>query len=460
MSSPNSPLDEKLSVLLFYKASGRNSRQLRICQILGLTLGLLFLIRALEWQVHERVFSLIFLLLCCLLSLWLSVSGQLLKAVHVYLLGYALTATTAMYTSGGVHNVATAWLLLLPCLSALLGGQRVFSFWAAIAMLVLAGIVGLNMGDIGLSNRTPMEFQKSQDYIHVLAQLLTLSLCIYAFFSQFEEYEQQINAQVRKVEKEIQSRRVAEKLALESNQAKTRFLSNMSHQLRTPLNSIIGFSRRMVLRKISEPERQMEMLEGIHRNGQTLLKVINDLLELANLDNQEKRLNWQPVELSEVVSGELSHYSSTIDSQSNKTLAIARLEPFQMIGDLIKLPKIFRLLFEYFIRHTEASGIVVECYPSEAKESWCCVSLRIKDCNIAVNVLEALINVGGETSIVATVDSGVSGLGLAITARLVELHQGSIHISSPNQEQLLIEILLPSVPVLAESQQEQDAIQH
>ncbi len=437
-------IDEPLTELFFYKASGRSNRQLRVCQALGLTVGGLFLFRAVQWQILERVFSLSLLIICCCFSLWFSFKQQREPAVQAFISGYSIAAAIAIYSSGGVHTIAAAWLLMLPCLSALLGGKKIFTQWAIVTMLAVLLIVVLNLFGYGLENKTPVAFRHSQNYFHAVFQLLLLSLTIYAFFSQFEEYEQRIKQQVRRVEKEVLSRRAAELLALESNKAKTRFLSNVSHQLRTPLNSILGYSRRLILRDSLTQEKQKDVLESIYRNGKTLLKVVNDLIDLSNLDSEDQHLNWQPAELSGIVEREMEKVIEHSD-EGLCEVELQRLERFQMIGDLVKLPKIFNLLFDFFVRNTSASKMVLACY---IEDTWGCVSMEVQGSGVARSVLHELLHIDGEGSIVATVDSGVTGLSLAIVSRLVSLHQGKILLSEADEGELLIKIYLPSVPVL------------
>src|SRR5581483_4639020 len=100
---------------------------------------------------------------------------------------------------------------------------------------------------------------------------------------------------------EIQTRQLAElaQTAEEANQAKSKFLANMSHELRTPLNAIIGFSEIMASGMFGAlgSDKYYEYCRDIHRSGEYLLDVINDVLDMSKIEAGRLKLDFESVEL-------------------------------------------------------------------------------------------------------------------------------------------------------------------
>jgi len=419
---------------------------LRLCQWLALLVGCVLMARAVQWELTGRIIGLSVFFAFILLSILLSRVGRHRLAVHAFLLGYLIGANVGIVTSGGVHKVITGYILLLPAISALMGGKHCFVIWTSVAIVDLLILLVLNANGIGVDDQTPVTHRQTQAYIHVSSQLMLITLAMYNFLSQFELYERQLSEQLRRIQNEIRIRSVAEQRAVASNEAKTRFLSNMSHQLRTPLNSIIGFSRRLMLRNAYEDEKQQMALSSIYTNGKILLNIVNELLELADIDSREHEMKWQPVELSDIVRGEVEHMQNTLSLLPEKTLSLGRLEVFQMIGDLSRIPKIFKLILEYFFLHSESRRAVVECFSGAESDAWARVRLRFWGAGISSFELEECIKLEGGADLVSAEESRLAGLGLAIAGKLIALHRGDIAVSNPADDELVVEVTLPSVP--------------
>jgi len=112
-----------------------------------------------------------------------------------------------------------------------------------------------------------------------------------------EERQRADDAAARGVEVELRSRRIQE-----ANRLKSEFLANMSHELRTPLNAIIGFTQLIYDGEVGPVEpQQKDFLGDILTSGQHLLKLINDVLDLAKVESGKMEFHAEPVDLAELV---------------------------------------------------------------------------------------------------------------------------------------------------------------
>ncbi|WP_045855873.1 sensor histidine kinase [Teredinibacter purpureus] len=425
--------------------SGDVRRQLKFAQIFALIFGVLLLLRAIEWLILPRIASLSFLLLLTTISILLLRQHHIKWAIHSFLAGYLVAVVVGVATSGGLQNVVIGWLLLIPGLSALLGGKRIFVIWTLTAFTVLVGLLVLNI--LGFANEvlTPEPLRRVQNYTHVMGQFAMLSFTLHAFSRQFEYYETEIAHHIEIIEREVDTRQRAESVANNSNQAKTRFLANISHQLRTPLNSIIGFSRRLLHREIGLGDRDKNALDSIYRNGKTLLKIVNGLIELAQLDSKDLNFNWQPCELSDAVRVELSSCVGELEAFDEREFILVSAEPFQMIGDPIKISQIFHNILDYFIRHTRASKVLLKCGCSVDNDAWGSVIFHVFDSDVKAESIGSMLESEGSVNLPGEVDGTLGGVSLAIAARLIQLHQGAINVVALSGQEMEVHVLLPSV---------------
>ncbi len=137
---------------------------------------------------------------------------------------------------------------------------------------------------VGGADYITKPFQVEEVLVRVKHQLTILRL------------SRQIKAQNQQLQHEIIERRKAEIAAISASEAKSNFLANMSHELRTPLNAIIGFSKLMSKNSLLNAEQQ-ENINIIHRSGNHLLELINDILELSKIEAGAVELDGKKFDL-------------------------------------------------------------------------------------------------------------------------------------------------------------------
>ena len=209
--------------------------------------------------------------------------------------------------------------------------------------------------------------------------------------------------------------------------AKSDFLASMSHELRTPLNAIIGFSELMdgEPRTDDRVEVPVEWVGHVKRGGQHLLGLINDVLDLAKVEAGRLELAREPVDLESAVAESLAGLRPLAD---RKALRLeARIEPIIVDADRGRLRQIIYNLLSNAIKFTPEGGAVTV----QASRSGELIEVVVSDTGIGIApadqaaVFEEFRQVGDQ----AGHEAG-TGLGLALTRRLVEAHGGSIHVES------------------------------
>jgi signal transduction histidine kinase len=237
---------------------------------------------------------------------------------------------------------------------------------------------------------------------------------------------------------ELESR-VAEKTAeLEkANRHKSEFLAQMSHELRTPLNAVIGFSRALdTQRKFlgSLSEKQEEYVRDIHASGLHLLALINDLLDLAKIEAGRMDLHVGVVDVPRLIDMALALVRDRADAQSVQLRAQIAPNVSTWIADERKFKQILLNLLSNAVKFTGHDGTVDVDVVLGASEPEKRPELRISVTDTGIGIppdqVSRLFTAFGQLSQSEVTAREGTGLGLALSRRLVELHGGRIWVDS------------------------------
>jgi signal transduction histidine kinase/DNA-binding response OmpR family regulator len=229
-----------------------------------------------------------------------------------------------------------------------------------------------------------------------------------------------------------------------ASQAKSSFLANMSHELRTPLNAIIGFSDLM---RIEEPEGDRrrvpaDWVEHIHTSGRHLLGLINDILDLAKVEAGGLDLRLGPLRVDTAVAELLTGLSPLI---TTKRLRISsELTEATALADRVRFRQIVENLLSNAIKFTPSDGEITVSV--SANEEYVTVTVADTGVGIAATdherVFEEFQQVGDDEGRRAG-----TGLGLALTKRLVQAHEGTIALTSELGQGSAFSVRLPLATV-------------
>jgi signal transduction histidine kinase len=233
-----------------------------------------------------------------------------------------------------------------------------------------------------------------------------------------------LNAELEKRARELQ----------ELDRLKSAFLANMSHELRTPLNSILGFSDVMLLQLDGPITPEMTTdLQLIQKNGQHLLHLINDVLDMSKIESGRMNLNPETFNVHSVLD-EVRSITSTLASERNTSLFIEEDsdQEVEIFADNTRFRQVMINLVNNAIKFTENGKIAIRA----VKQDSATILITVKDTGIGIppEKLEDIFQEFTQVDTSTTRKVGGTGLGLPISRRLVEMHGGRLWAESKGVE--------------------------
>lgn len=253
-----------------------------------------------------------------------------------------------------------------------------------------------------------------------------------------EETLQNLNETLEaKVAARTEELETAKEAADSANHAKSEFLANMSHEIRTPMNAILGFTE--LLHEQVHGEKQRSYLSAISSSGKTLMRLINDILDLSKIEAGRMDIAYEPVDISQVIREVSAMFAAKVQEKGLQLIVESDISsPLGMMLDEIRLRQILFNLVGNAVKFTDKGYVKIilqtspiqENLPSSAKNIR--LTLTVEDTGIGIPeaqqqvVFEAFRQQEGQSAR----KYGGTGLGLTITKRLVEMMNGEISVSS------------------------------
>jgi PAS domain S-box-containing protein len=218
--------------------------------------------------------------------------------------------------------------------------------------------------------------------------------------------------------------RDAKQAAESANHAKSEFLTNMSHELRTPLHGILSFAALGMRRNQSlTPEERLEYFQLIHQSGNTLLELINALLDLAKLEAGRMDFNFERLDLSVAIPEVVDELRSLAQDRRLKVEFHCSTVDTWVQADRVRLLQVVRNLLSNAIKFASPEGTIeIEVMDRDA-----CLAVAVRDRGVGIpeEELTSIFDKFMQSSKTRT-GAGGTGLGLAICREIVEAHGGRI----------------------------------
>jgi signal transduction histidine kinase len=392
------------------------------------------------WTIEALVLSFF------LIPMVLKRTGSLDAAAIVSVQMLVFLSLFGSYFFGGISSPFLPWFLIAMVLG--------FFFLANRPRLVIAG-VGAQLFVFFATRALAGEFpaQIATENLH-RANLVSISaaLIYMTILSLYYERVMRISA---KLEEEaidqrhkIETLRNAMEVAEEASKRKSIFLAKMSHQLRTPLNAVIGYTE--MLRDTFEDQpgaqRKMDDLNRIHKAGRHLLALVDNVVDLSSIEANRIEVTTEPVAIAALIDEVVATASPLIKKRENNLIVRIQSDLGIYNLDALKLRQSILNLLSNAARFT-TKGVIVLSVTREVGERGDKLVINVEDNGIGIarNALERIFADFSQADQSTRNNFGGTGLGLALTKRFCEMMGGTIRVNSEPNIGSIFSIAIPVV---------------
>ena len=342
------------------------------------------------------------------------------RSLYVLLAGNVINSAMTSFVS------AALWLdgspasrlcgMLILTISGAYSLLRFSSHPAILAMLLAPP--GLALAYIAVS---VTEVEAHGSYLSTTA-LVAVLICLVNFIA---GSRRQIIADRDKLEKARRRAAEGEQAAEAANLAKSQFLATMSHEIRTPLNGVLGMAQAIAGDELSE--RQRERLDIVRQSGESLLAILNDILDLSKIEAGKLELEAAEFSLSEVARGAHAAFTGLANKKGLSFCLEMQGDCGTFRGDPVRLRQIMYNLISNALKFTDAGEVRVALSWQQGV-----LSLIVADTGVGIapEAVGRLFNNFAQADASTTRRFGGTGLGLAICRHLAEAMNGSICVES------------------------------
>src|SRR5574337_1198741 len=305
---------------------------------------------------------------------------------------------------------------------------------ATLMLPLLAG--GETVGVFVVDSRTPGVYSTGHEsLVSLITEQLALAIQNANLYAQVKRHAQEVEHLVEVRTREMQE---ANGHLAEASRHKTAFLTNMSHELRTPLNAVLGFADLLCDQTFGPlTSKQARYANHIQTSGRHLLVLINDLLDLSRVEAGKLTLRLEPFALSEALSVAVYEIRPLADTKRLTIESDIDAAPITLTADPVRFKQIVYNLLSNAIKFTPEGGRITVTArrlssptPQPLDSDFVEIAVTDTGIGIAAEDLSRLFTRFTQLEIQTTKQFQGSGLGLALTRQLVELHGGTIAITS------------------------------
>lgn len=216
----------------------------------------------------------------------------------------------------------------------------------------------------------------------------------------------------------------------QANLERTRMFAQISHEVRTPLNGLVGFVQ--LLKQTSMTPQQLSYMEQVNKCSDTLLQIVNEVLDFSRLETAPTQLSEQPYDPIKVAHEAVDMMESIAQHKGVEIVREFPTLPLQVLGDPLRLKQVILNLLGNALKFTDKGTVRIRCSTEYTAGGDPLLHVEVQDTGIGIpiEVQDHLFQPFSAASDQTIRQYGGSGLGLAICKRLVDMMQGSIGVSS------------------------------
>jgi signal transduction histidine kinase len=250
-----------------------------------------------------------------------------------------------------------------------------------------------------------------------------------------------------RVEERTQDLFKAKEAAEVANRAKSQFLANISHELLTPLNHIIGYSE-MLKEEVKDGELSQYAgdLEKIHHSSKHLQAIVSDVLDISKIESGELILTIGPCTVEDLVASVVAEVELLMEKQNNSLELDCNVEKTSLQTDETRLRQCLLKLLDNAAKFTKEGHVTLKVW-QEVNDGREIICFQISDTGIGMpqELLDELFNMFSQANNSSTRKFEGVGLGLTITQQLIQMLGGDIDVESVEGEGSIFTLHLPSV---------------
>ncbi|UTA49230.1 HAMP domain-containing histidine kinase [Simiduia sp. 21SJ11W-1] len=421
----------------------RGLRLWRYCQWIVVLLILVFFLVAVHQGIGLRIVCLSVGWALCMAGLFVTRPSLRSLSINLTMLGANIAVATGTYTNGGLGTAASAWIVYLPLLAGVMGGARAARVWVYGAGGVLAAFLIAQFLGVPMPNLTPPELVYRQDVLQLVMQVIAVAMMLSGLIGQVELSEKAMSQTIQSLHREVASRIEAEEKAIAAEHKKAAFFTSMSHELKTPLNAIIGFARMAIKQAKHGPldERGQDALQRVLTNGQDMLNLVKNLLVIAKSDEGKTVEDLLEFDLAHVVHEVVADMQSL--AEPGVVLEDSVATPLVLKADMAALRRVLVNLIGNALKFTEQGSVKVSLNSRvTGGKTWFAISVVDTGPGIPNEELPFLFE--PYTRGVTTQSKSGTGLGLALSQQWAGQLGGYIEVSTRLGEGSEFSLYLPS----------------
>ncbi|WP_293736364.1 response regulator [uncultured Phascolarctobacterium sp.] len=289
----------------------------------------------------------------------------------------------------------------------------------------------MSMYDKPLQDIMLKDFIKQHMLLLVAVLVLIIGIMLRLLYKERKAARETASLNERLQESQKQLEQALQK-AESASEAKTNFLSNMSHDIRTPMNALLGYT--MMLKPKIKDEQLLGYVEKMERSGKLLLSIINHVLDMARIESGRMEVNEVYTRVGIDIEEVISVFSLEAKKKNIRLLTSVQVEHGHIMADLTKIREIFSNLLSNAIKYTPEGGTVqlnVRELPC-SRPGYTCIQAEIADNGIGMSkeYLPTLFDAFTRERNTTVGKISGTGLGMPIVKNLVEMQGGTIEVES------------------------------